>query len=74
MRNRARAVSCKCAEGKHRKRNNPRPQTRRGSQNTSSLGLESPLAYLKATLEALADGHPQIRLDELLPWSFSPSS
>lgn len=36
-------------------------------------GIE-PFAYLKATLEALANGHPQSRLDELLPWSFRPSS
>jgi len=25
---------------------------------------------MKATLEALAAGHPQLRLDELLPWNF----
>ncbi len=36
-------------------------------------GIE-PFAYLKATLEALANGHPQSRLDDLLPWSFRPSS
>jgi len=27
-------------------------------------------AYLKATLEAIARGHPQARLDDLLPWNF----
>ncbi len=32
-------------------------------------GLE-PFAYLKATLEAIARGHPQARLDDLLPWNF----
>ncbi|MFK4824897.1 transposase domain-containing protein, partial [Paenochrobactrum sp. BZR 588] len=26
------------------------------------------------TLTAIANGHPQSRLDELLPWSFKPSS
>ncbi|MBD9527822.1 transposase domain-containing protein, partial [Paracoccus sp. PAR01] len=31
-------------------------------------------AYLKATLTAIANGHPQSRLDDLLPWSFKPSS
>ncbi|MBD9529999.1 transposase domain-containing protein, partial [Paracoccus sp. PAR01] len=30
--------------------------------------------YLKATLTAIANGHPQSRLDDLLPWSFKPSS
>ncbi|MFN4125791.1 transposase domain-containing protein, partial [Pannonibacter indicus] len=29
---------------------------------------------LKATLTAIANGHPQSRLDELLPWNFKPSS
>jgi hypothetical protein len=33
-----------------------------------------PFAYLKATLEAIAGGHPQSRLDDLLPWNFQPSS
>jgi hypothetical protein len=36
-------------------------------------GIE-PFAYLKATLTAIANGHPQSRLDELLPWNFKPSS
>lgn len=31
-------------------------------------------AYLKATLTALANDHPQSRLDDLLPWNFKPSS
>ncbi|PVH27820.1 transposase domain-containing protein, partial [Pararhodobacter oceanensis] len=31
-------------------------------------------AYLKATLEAIAAGHPTRRIDDLLPWNFSPSS
>lgn len=31
-------------------------------------GVE-PFAYLKATLEALAAGHPAARIDELLPWA-----
>jgi len=30
--------------------------------------------YLKATLEAIANGHPQARIDDLLPWNFQPSS
>lgn len=36
-------------------------------------GIE-PFAYLKATLEALANGHLQSRLDDLLPWNFRQSS
>lgn len=30
--------------------------------------------YLKATLTAIANGHPQSRFDDLLPWNFKPSS
>ena len=33
-----------------------------------------PFVYLKATLEAIAAGHPANRIDELLPWNFKPSS
>jgi hypothetical protein len=33
-----------------------------------------PFAYLKATLEAIANDHPQNRIDDLLPWNFQPSS
>ena len=29
-----------------------------------------PYAYLKATLEAIAKGHPAARIDELMPWNF----
>ncbi len=29
-----------------------------------------PYAYLKATLEAIAKGHPASRIDELMPWNF----
>ncbi|MBM7070131.1 transposase domain-containing protein, partial [Actibacterium sp. 188UL27-1] len=28
---------------------------------------------LRTTLERIASGHPQNRLDELLPWSFNAS-
>jgi hypothetical protein len=44
------------------------PGTRTDSGQTGRL-----LAYLKITLTALANGHPQSRLDELLPWNFTPS-
>jgi len=32
-------------------------------------GVE-PYAYLNATLEAIAAGHPSARIDELMPWNF----
>ena len=42
---------------------------------TCKLNGVNPFDYLKATLEALANGHPQSRLDDLMPWAFnSPSS
>ena len=31
-------------------------------------------AYLKATLEAIAAGHPTADIDALLPWAFTPVS
>jgi transposase len=37
---------------------------------TCKLNGVEPYAYMKATLEALANGHPQSRLDTLLPWNF----
>ncbi|WP_273795028.1 transposase domain-containing protein [Brucella intermedia] len=36
-------------------------------------GVE-PFAYLKATMTAIACGHPQSHLDDLLPWNFKTSS
>jgi transposase len=41
---------------------------------TCKLNDINPYAYPRATLEALAAGHPQARLDELLPWSFMSAS
>jgi transposase len=42
---------------------------------TSKLNGVDPFAYLAATLEAIAHGHPATRIDELMPWAFSqPSS
>jgi len=32
-----------------------------------------PFASLKSTLEAIAAGHPQNRIDELPPWNFKTS-
>jgi transposase len=37
---------------------------------TCKLNNVEPYAYLKATLEAIAAGHPAARIDELMPWHF----
>ncbi|MFN3276386.1 MAG: transposase domain-containing protein [Paracoccus sp. (in: a-proteobacteria)] len=41
---------------------------------TAKINGVEPFAYLTATLEAFAAGHPQARIDDLLPWNFKPSS
>ena len=41
---------------------------------TAKINGVEPFAYLKATLEAITAGHPKSRIDELLPWNFTPSS
>jgi transposase len=41
---------------------------------TAKMNGVEPFAYLASTLTALASGHPQSRIDDLLPWAFrSPS-
>ena len=41
---------------------------------TAKINDVEPFAYIKATLEAIAYGHPNDRLDELLPWNFAAAS
>ena len=41
---------------------------------TCKLNGVEPYAYLKATLEAIASGHPASRIDELMPWNFKPDA
>ena len=41
---------------------------------TAKINGVEPFAYLKATLEAIAAGHPASRIDELMPWNFTTSS
>ncbi len=41
---------------------------------TAKLNRVVHYAWLKATLEAIATGHPNSRVDELLPWNFRPPS
>ena len=41
---------------------------------TAKMNGVDPHAYLKATLEAIAAGHPSSAIDQLLPWAFTPTS
>ena len=41
---------------------------------TAKMNGVEPAAYLTATLEAIARGHPNSRLHELLPWAAKPAS
>jgi hypothetical protein len=41
---------------------------------TCKLNGVEPYAYLKATLEAIAAGHPSTRIDELTLWNFDKQS
>jgi transposase len=41
---------------------------------TAKINGVEPFAYLKDTLEAIAQGHPKDRLGELLPWNFATVS
>jgi transposase len=41
---------------------------------TCKLNCVEPYAYLKATLEASAAGHPSTRINELMPWNFDEQS
>ena len=40
---------------------------------TAKINDIDPFAYLRSTLERIAQGHPENRLDELLPWNFETS-
>ena len=41
---------------------------------TCKMNGVEPYAWIKDTLEKIAAGHPNSRIDELLPWSFKPPS
>ena len=41
---------------------------------TCRLNGVEPFAWLKATLTAIAQGHPQARIEELMPWNFTPAT
>jgi hypothetical protein len=40
---------------------------------TAKLNGIEPYAYLKDVLDRMANGHPMSRIDDLLPWNWSPS-
>ena len=41
---------------------------------TAKMNGVEPYAYLKATLQAIAAGHPASRIDELLPWAHTSAA
>ncbi|MCF6329318.1 MAG: transposase domain-containing protein, partial [Henriciella sp.] len=41
---------------------------------TCKLNGVEPFAYLKATLQAIASGHPVAQIDDLMPWAFNQAS
>ena len=41
---------------------------------TCKLNDVNPVDYVADTLRAILDGHPQSRIDELVPWRFQTSS
>ena len=41
---------------------------------TCKINGVEPFAYFNATLTAIANGHPQSRIDDLLPWNFMTSN
>jgi hypothetical protein len=41
---------------------------------TAKLNGIEPYAYLKDVLNQMSNGHPMRRIDELLPWNWTPSA
>jgi hypothetical protein len=41
---------------------------------TCKINDIDPVAYLTKTLQAIMDGHPKSRIDELMPWRFASAS
>jgi len=41
---------------------------------TCKLNSIDPYAYLRATLEAITNGHPKSQIDDLMPWAFDKTS
>ena len=41
---------------------------------TAKLNDVEPFAYLRDVLERMSNGHPMTKLDDLLPWNWTPSN
>ena len=41
---------------------------------TCKINNIDPYAYLRSTLEAIANGHPKSQIDDLMPWAFAKAS
>ena len=41
---------------------------------TCKLNSIDPYAYLRATIEAVANRHPKSQIDDLMPWAFAKTS
>ncbi|WP_371827230.1 transposase domain-containing protein [Bradyrhizobium sp. 184] len=41
---------------------------------TCKLNDVNPAAYIAETLEAILDGHPHSKIDDLMPWRFRKTS
>jgi hypothetical protein len=41
---------------------------------TAKLNNREPYAYLKDVLDRMTNGHPANRLDDLLPWNWTPAA
>jgi transposase len=42
--------------------------------STCKINDIDPVAYLAKTLQAIMDGHPKTRIDELMPWRSTTAS
>ena len=41
---------------------------------TCKMNGVEPYAWMQSTLEKIAKGHPQSKIQELLPWNFKPET
>jgi hypothetical protein len=45
-----------------------------GGRQPPHLSDVNPVAYIAETLEAILNGHPQSKIEELMPWRFRKTS
>jgi hypothetical protein len=68
------------ASSDNRRRNTPKIAVQQGASarlsevSSCKINGVDPFAYLVATLEAIAAGHPKSRIDDLTPWAFQAAS